>query len=142
MTKHYDILIVEDDTNDAELILRALRGNREIKRPRVVRDGQAALDELLGDAASERLPKLVLLDLKLPKRSGHEVLSALRANARTRSLPIVVLTSSREHPDIERAYELGANSYLCKPVELGDFISTVSEIGLYWATLNEPPVAS
>ena len=136
-----DILLVEDNPDDVELTRRALR-NRNIVNPiRVVEDGAAALDLLIGpgSATLPRLPHVVFLDLKLPKISGLEVLERLRADERTRNLPVVVLSSSREEPDVQRAYALGANSYVVKPVQFEAFVDAVAGAGYYWVALNLPP---
>lgn len=142
-----DILLVEDQSHDAELVLRALQAldlNRSVQR---VRDGATALDVLFGPQTngtrSETLaldepPTLILLDLKLPKVSGIEVLNALKSTPGTRDIPVVVLTSSREVCDIEDAYTLGANSYVVKPVDFVEFRETVQRIGTYWLQTNEP----
>jgi two-component system, response regulator len=137
------ILLVEDNPADAELTMDALRESGLVNKVHWVKDGAEALDFLFaGDGAamtgSGRL-RLVLLDLRLPRVGGIEVLRALRADARTRRLPVVVLTSSHEESDIVRAYDLGANSYLVKPVESEDFMKSVGELGLYWMLLNQLP---
>jgi CheY-like chemotaxis protein len=137
------ILLVEDNPADAELTMDALRGGRVTNSVQWVKDGAEALDVLFGRgteaaAANGRL-KLVLLDLRLPRVDGLEVLRALRADERTRRLPVVVLTSSREEIDVVRAYDLGVNSYLVKPVESVAFMNAVSELGLYWMLLNKMP---
>jgi len=138
-----DILLVEDQTSDAELALHALRGLGMARRVRVVRDGAAALDFLFArgafaDRAGEPPPRFVLLDLKLPKVSGIEVLEALHAHACTRSIPVIALTSSREECDVTRCYDLGVNSYVVKPVDFAAFTETVQAIGRYWLETNEP----
>lgn len=138
MLQETEILLVEDNPDDLELTLRALRQHRLANRIEVARDGAEAL-AFLG-AASAPLPKVVLLDLKLPKVSGLEVLEAIRADDRTRTLPVVVLTSSREEPDVKRCYELGVNSYIVKPVDFDAFVKAVADVGLYWLLLNQPPV--
>ncbi|MEO8030480.1 MAG: response regulator [Gemmatimonadota bacterium] len=130
-----DILLVEDSDADAELTTRALRKGRVVNPIHLARDGQEAIDFL---AAAATLPRVVLLDLKLPKKSGIEVLEWIRAEPRTRTLPVVMLTSSREEPDIARCYALGVNSYIVKPVEFDAFAKAVVDIGLYWMLLNEP----
>jgi two-component system, response regulator len=135
MSEAVEILVVEDDAADAELTLRALRGH-VANRVHWARDGEEALAFL---AAAKDLPRLVLLDLKMPKISGLEVLERLRADERTRHVPVVVLTSSREEPDIARAYGLGANSYIVKPVEFEGFAKAVTDAGLYWLVLNQAP---
>ena len=140
-----EILLVEDNPHDAELTIRALKKRNLANHLIHVQDGQAALDFLFGIGAHEgrdvhRRPKVVLLDLKLPKVDGIEVLRQLRADERTKLLPVVVLTSSREESDIVETYQLGANSYIVKPVEFENFSEAVSNLGLYWLLLNEPPM--
>jgi two-component system response regulator len=132
-----EILLVEDNPNDAELTIRALKQRNLANQVFVCRDGAEAIDFFAQGAGP--VPKVVLLDLKLPKVDGLEVLRHLKGDLRTKSIPIVVLTSSREEPDIERAYELGANSYIVKPVDFEAFARAVSEVGLYWLLLNHPP---
>ena len=132
-----EILLVEDNDEDLELTLRALKQHRLANRIHVARDGAEAL-EFFRKPGSQ-LPKVVLLDLKLPKVSGLEVLQAIRADERTRALPVVVLTSSREEPDVRRCYDLGVNSYIVKPVDFDAFVKAVAEVGLYWLLLNQPP---
>lgn len=136
--KPVEVLLVEDDPNDAEMTLRALRKGRFANEIVHLRDGAQALDLLLGGGAPP-LPRLVLADLKMPKVSGLELLKALRAEPRTRKLPVVLLTSSRQEPDIVAAYSLGVNSYIVKPVDFEKFQEAVSEIGVYWLMLNQPP---
>lgn len=137
------ILLVEDNPDDELLTLRALRANHLGNDVQVARDGAQALEYLLGEGHEGRpLPELVLLDLKLPKIDGLEVLQRLRANARTRRLPVVVLTSSREEQDIIASYELGANSYVRKPVDFEQFLEAVRQLGLYWLVLAELPPRS
>jgi len=137
------ILLVEDNPADAELTIDALRSSHLTNHVQWAKDGAEALDILFGHeqesaAANGRL-KLVLLDLRLPRVDGLEVLRTLRADERTRRLPVVVLTSSHEEIDVVRAYDLGANSYLVKPVESEEFIRAVGELGLYWMLLNKSP---
>jgi two-component system response regulator len=137
------ILLVEDNPDDELLTLRALRANNLGNHVEVARDGAQALDYLLGEGHAARpLPELCLLDLKLPKIDGLEVLQRLRANPRTRGLPVVVLTSSREEQDIITSYELGANSYVRKPVDFEQFLEAVRQLGLYWLVLSELPSRS
>ncbi len=132
------ILLVEDDPDDEALTRRALEKNKVRNELIVAHDGQEALD-YLRDAP--RLPELVLLDLKLPKIDGLEVLRRLRADERTRLLPVVVLTSSNEERDVATSYALGANSYVRKPVDFKEFTEAARQLGLYWLLLNEPPPA-
>lgn len=133
------ILLVEDNPDDEALTLRALKKNGIRNKVIVARDGQAALDFFF--AATHPAPTLVLLDLKLPKMEGLEVLKRIRADARTRLQPVVVLTSSKEEQDIVSSYRLGANSYIRKPVDFNQFMEAVRQLGLYWLVLNEgvPP---
>jgi two-component system response regulator len=131
-----EILLVEDSEDDAELTIRAIKGNKIANRIELVRDGVEALAYLESDRP---LPRLVLLDLKLPRMNGLDVLRRIRGNQRTRVLPVVILTSSREEPDIATAYELGVNSYIVKPVEFDSFVKAVTDAGLYWLLLNELP---
>ena len=137
MPEAVEILLVEDNPEDAELTLRALKQSNLANQVFVCRDGAEAVDFFSQNNGP--VPKVVLLDLKLPKIDGLEVLRRLKREARTKSIPIVVLTSSREEPDIERAYELGANSYIVKPVDFESFARAVSDVGLYWLLLNHPP---
>jgi two-component system response regulator len=137
------ILVVEDNPDDEELTLRALRKGNLVNEIVVVRDGREVLDFIFGTGQYEgrdlsRMPTVVLLDLKLPRLNGLQVLEALRADPRTRLMPVVVLTSSNEEEDMLRSYELGANSYVRKPVEFGAFINAVSQLGLYWMIFNQP----
>jgi two-component system, response regulator len=139
-----DILLVEDNPQDAELTVRALRKKNLANRLVVVEDGAEALDFLFcrgkfSNRAPGNSPQVVLLDLKLPKVSGLEVLKTLKQDDRTRALPVVIVTSSREDPDIKAAYALGANSYVVKPVDFDAFAEAVSCLGLYWLMVNQPP---
>jgi CheY-like chemotaxis protein len=138
------ILLVEDNPDDVELTLRALEKNNLTNELVVTRDGAEALDYLFGAGAyAERdttvMPTVILLDLKLPKMDGLEVLKRLRADDRTRLLPVVILTSSNEEKDLVQGYSLGANSYVRKPVDFAQFANAVRQLGLYWLLLNEPP---
>jgi two-component system response regulator len=139
-----DILLVEDNPQDAELTIRALKKHKFANRLVVVEDGAEALDFIFcrGRYAGRDIaypPKVVLLDLKLPKLNGLEVLREIRADQRTRSIPVVMVTSSREDPDVKTAYDLGANSYVVKPVEFDAFVQAMSHIGFYWLLVNQPP---
>jgi len=137
-----DILLVEDNPQDAELTIRALKKRDLANRLLVVEDGAEALDFIFRRGrysqwrATER-PKVILLDLKLPKLNGLEVLRAIKSDARTRTTPVIILTSSREDPDVKTAYALGANSYVVKPVEFDAFIEAVQRLGCYWLQVNE-----
>jgi CheY-like chemotaxis protein len=138
------ILLVEDNADDELLTLRALKQNNIKNEVVVARDGVQALEYLLGDGntgglSHAHLPEVVLLDLKLPKLDGLELLRRLRADARTKLLPVVILTSSNEERDRMMGYNLGANSYVRKPVDFEQFAETVRQLGLYWLVLNEPP---
>jgi CheY-like chemotaxis protein len=138
------ILLVEDDENDVLLIQRAFRKARLSNPVQVVRDGEQAINYLTGDPPysdrdSSPLPAVILLDLKLPRVSGHEVIKWLRAQPDLRRIPIVVLTSSKESADVNRAYDLGANSYLVKPVQFDALLEMVKNIDVYWFVLNERP---
>jgi len=131
------ILLVEDNPDDEKLTLRAMRQSEIPNIVVVAHDGAQAIDYILGNGTSpQRLPALVLLDLKLPKVSGLEVLEKLRSDTRTRTLPIVVLTSSDEERDILQSYLLGANSYIRKPVDFDEFIDSVKQLGEYWLSIN------
>ena len=143
-TEAVDILLVEDNPQDAELTIRALKKHSLANRLITVEDGAEALDFIFcrGKYATRELshsPKVVLLDLKLPKVSGLEVLRALKQDEKTRTIPVVVVTSSREDPDIKTAYSLGANSYVVKPVDFDAFAESVRSLGLYWLLVNQPP---
>jgi len=141
------ILLVEDNPDDVSLTLRALKKNNILNEVVVVNDGVQALDYLFGtgayaDSDVNVTPQLILLDLKLPRMEGLEVLRRLRGDERTRLLPVVVLTSSDEEQDIVGSYALGANSYIRKPVDFAQFTKAVQQLGLYWLVLNQgPPIA-
>jgi two-component system response regulator len=139
-----EILLVEDNPADVELTLRALKKHNLANKVHVVTDGAQALDFLFAAGAfsgknEPMLPKVVFLDLKLPKVDGHEVLRRMKADPRTKLIPVVVLTSSKEESDIAQTYENGANSYVVKPLDFNNFAQTVAELGLYWVVLNEAP---
>lgn len=133
------ILLVEDNPDDELLTLRALKRTKIVNEIVVARDGEEALEYLLTENSGNDLPVMVLLDLKMPKVSGLEVLREIRSNARTQSLPVVVFTSSNEEKDIVESYRLGVNSYVRKPVDFSQFLEAVERIGLYWMVLNESP---
>jgi two-component system response regulator len=138
------ILLVEDDPDDAALTVRALKKNQIVNDIVVVHDGVQALDYLYGEGAfagrdTAELPQVVLLDLKLPKLDGLGVLQRLRSDARTKLLPVVILTSSNEEQDRVQGYALGANSYVRKPVNFDAFVIAAAQLGLYWLVLNEAP---
>lgn len=140
--KAVQILIVEDNPRDAEFAVRALRKNNLANDVLIARDGDEALDFFFCRGKYSKRsyscpPKVVLLDLKLPKVSGLEVLKIVKEDERTRNIPIVVVSSSREEPDIKKAYNLGVNSYVVKPVNFDDFVKAVSSLGLYWLLVNE-----
>jgi two-component system response regulator len=139
-----EILLVEDNPTDLELALRVFRKHKLANRIEVARDGAEALDFLFGTGAHAnrshiQLPKVILLDLKLPKISGLEVLRRLKEDPRTRTIPIVVLTSSQEDRDLVESYNLGVNSYIVKPVDFDQFTECVKNIGMYWLLSNAPP---
>ena len=133
------LLLVEDNPSDEELTLRSLKKHNIVNEVIVARDGVEAIEYLLDDA--KPLPDLVLLDLKLPRLSGLEVLQRIRNEDRTKMLPVVVLTSSSQDEDIVSSYRMGANSYVRKPVEFAAFASAVTQLGVYWMLLNEAPPA-
>jgi two-component system response regulator len=138
------ILLVEDNPNDVELALHALKKSGIANNIHVARDGAEALDFLFGTGEYAQRgmnndPKVILLDLKLPKVDGLEVLQKIRSDPRTKTIPVVVLTSSREERDIAESYNLGVNSYIVKPVDFEQFTEAVRQLGLYWLLLNQPP---
>jgi DNA-binding response OmpR family regulator len=140
------ILLVEDDKRDLELTLVALERSQLANEVIVVRDGAQALDYLMREGdfkmREEGNPAVVLLDLKLPKVNGLEVLQRVRATASLRSMPVVMLTSSQEESDVVKSYELGVNAYVVKPVEFRQFVAAIADLGVFWAVLNEPPPGS
>ena len=141
---HKMILLVEDDPNDEELTLRALRKSNVMNEVVIARDGEEALHYLFGTGPYvardiDLQPAVVLLDLKLPKVGGVDVLRAIRSNPRTRRLPVVVLTNSTEQRDLDAVYELGANSFIYKPIDFEKFMDAVGHLGMYWVLFNEMP---
>jgi two-component system response regulator len=144
MSDAVEILLVEDDPDDLDMTLRALRKSGMANKIHVARDGVEALEFIFCEGAHaqrriDNLPKVVLLDLKLPRVDGFEVLRRMKADARTRGIPIVVLTSSREQSDVVASYNLGVNSYIVKPVNFDSFVKSVTDLGMYWLLLNQPP---
>ena len=139
-----EILLIEDNIDDAELTIHALRKKNLANNLIHLKDGEEALDFLYatGKFAGRNLnlqPRLILLDLKMPKVNGLEVLEKVKTDAATKNIPVVILTSSKEDPDLKRCYELGANSYIVKPVEFESFVKAVAELGMYWVLLNQVP---
>jgi two-component system response regulator len=139
-----EILLVDDNLNDVELMIRALKKINLANKVVHLKDGVEGIDFLFGKGkySSRNInnkPKVVLLDLKMPRMDGLEVLEKVKANEHTKSIPIVILTSSKEDPDVRRAYELGVSSYIVKPVDFNNFSKAVAELGFYWLLLNEPP---
>jgi len=144
MTEGVQILLVEDSASDAEMTCAALKKNNLANKLLHVKDGAAALDYIFAEGNyknrnMEDRPKLILLDLKLPKVNGIEVLERIRSDERTKTIPVVMLTSSKEDPDIKKCYELGVNSYVIKPVEFDEFQKAISSLGLFWMIVNQPP---
>jgi len=143
-TNEVEILLVEDNPNDVELTLRALKKHNLANKVHVVKDGAEALEYIFATGNynkrnMEDHPKVILLDLKLPKVDGLEVLRRIKSDERTKVIPVVVLTSSKEERDLVESYKLGANSYITKPVDFESFVKAVTELGLYWLLLNQPP---
>ena len=142
--KIVDILLVEDNPTDAELEMRALKKARLANNIEWVKDGEAALDYLFrhGEYSADeeyQHPRLALLDLRLPKLDGIDVLKAIRGHEATREIPVVILTSSKEERDVVAAYDLGVNSYVSKPIAFDEFTETVANLGMYWLLINQPP---
>ena len=142
MNEEIDILLVEDNESDAEMTIRAIKKSNVTSKVFHINDGVEALDFLFAEGAfAERradiMPKVILLDLKMPKLNGKEVLIKIKADERTKKIPVVILTSSKEDPDIQQCYDLGANSYVVKPVDFKEFEKTIGKLGLYWLSLNQ-----
>ncbi|HEY8970394.1 MAG TPA: response regulator [Puia sp.] len=143
-TRKIDILLVEDNPDDADLTIRALKKNGLASSIIHLQDGEEALDFIFcrgvySDRVFEEMPKLLILDLKMPKVDGIEVLRQVKSDARTRAMPVVLFTSSSEERDITKSYQSGVNSYIVKPVEFESFVRVVSNVGLYWLSLNQIP---
>jgi CheY-like chemotaxis protein len=143
--KEVEILLVEDNPNDAELAIRALKKHNLANNVYIAKDGVEALDFIFArgkyaDRDINDKPKVVFLDLKLPKVDGLEVLKKIKSDEKTKTIPVVVLTSSTEERDIIESYQLGVNSYIVKPIDFDKFVEAVSELGLYWLLLNQPPI--
>lgn len=144
MNNEVEILLVEDSINDAELTIRALKKKNLANNLVHLEDGQEALDFLFAEGVYsqrkiENIPKVVLLDLKMPKITGIQVLQKIKSDERTKKIPVIVLTSSKEDPDIQECYRLGVNSYVVKPVQFEKFLEAVTDLGLYWMIINQPP---
>lgn len=144
MEQDIEVLLVEDNDSDAEMTIRALKKNNLANRLLHLKDGAEALDFLFSEGIYAGLqmkntPKVILLDLKMPKVTGKEVLMRIKADTRTQKIPVVVLTSSKEDPDIQECYSLGVNGYVVKPVEFDEFHKAISDLGLYWMIVNQPP---
>ncbi|MGD9732153.1 MAG: response regulator [Desulfamplus sp.] len=135
-----EVLLIEDNQSDIELTKRAFKKNHILNKIVVMEDGQEALDYLFNTLNSpDQLPVVTLLDLKLPRIDGIEVLRRIRSDARTKHMPVVMLTSSKEEVDVAAAYDNGANSYIRKPVDFEQFVESIHTLGIYWLSLNEPP---
>ena len=144
MKNEIDILLVEDNESDAEMTIRALNKSGLVNTVLHVSDGAEALDFLFSEGEYserpvEKMPKLILLDLKMPKVNGIEVLLKIKGDGRTKKIPVVMLTSSQEDPDVKQCYDLGVNSYVVKPVEFEEFHKAISSLGLYWMVFNQSP---
>ncbi len=144
MSQEIEVLLVEDNESDAELTIRALKKNHLANKLLHLKDGAQALDFIFAkgefaDRNMESVPRVILLDLKMPKVNGIEVLQKIKEAERTKKIPVVILTSSKEDPDIQTCYGLGANSYIVKPVEFESFVKAISDLGFYWMILNQPP---
>lgn len=141
-----EMLLVEDNPNDAELTIRALRDKNLANNLYWVKDGEEALEYIFCTGKYSKCdinipPKVILLDLKLPKVNGLEVLAKIKADERTKTIPVVVVTSSQENSDLEACYALGVNSYIVKPVDFEHFVAALSAVGIYWLAINKPPIA-
>ncbi|HBU69335.1 MAG TPA: two-component system response regulator [Elusimicrobia bacterium] len=134
-----EILLVEDNPQDVELTLRAFKKNNLSNRIHVAKDGAEALDFIFSNNTNNKILKFIMLDLKLPKISGIDVLRRIKSDESTKTIPVVILTSSKEEFDITECYKYGANSYIVKPVDFAKFTQAVSDLGLYWLLINQPP---
>lgn len=147
LTNTVEILLAEDNQNDAELTIRELRKHNMANKLVHVKDGEEALDFIFGNGQysarkeSIHFPKVILLDIQMPKVNGIEVLQIIKSDPRTMAIPVVILTSSKENPDVKRCYELGANSYIVKPVNFESFAESIRHLGFYWLLMNQPPVS-
>jgi two-component system, response regulator len=144
MNTEIEILLVEDNASDAEMTIRALKANNLANRLLHLKNGADALDfifaqELYSSRKIENVPNLILLDLKMPKVNGIQVLQKIKSDERTKKIPVVMLTSSKEDPDIKKCYALGVNGYVVKPVEFDAFYKAIADLGLFWMIVNEPP---
>lgn len=144
MNQEIEILLVEDNLSDAEMTIRALKKNNLVNQIAHVKDGAEALDFIFATGKyklrdKKNHPKVILLDLKMPKISGIQVLEKIKSEKSTKAIPVVILTSSNQDPDIKVCYDLGANSYVVKPVRFDAFVKAISELGFYWLMLNQPP---
>lgn len=144
MKEQVDILLVEDNPNDAELTIRALKKNNILNNILHLEDGEEVLHYIFGtgkytERDTQEIPKVILLDLKMPKIDGLDVLRQLKSNEKTKVIPVILLTSSKEDRDIMEGYKLGVNSYIVKPVGFENFVKAVSDIGFYWLLMNQPP---
>jgi len=144
LDKVIDILLVEDSQSDAEMTIRALNKHHISNNLTHLKDGALALDFLFGTGIytgrnTNNKPKVILLDLKMPKVNGLQVLQRIKNDDITRDIPVVILTSSKEHPDVERCYKMGVNSYIVKPVEFSNFMKAIADLGMYWLGLNQSP---
>jgi len=144
MKQEIGVLLVEDNASDAEMTIRALKKNNLANKLLHLKDGAEALDFIFAEGEYsgrqvENIPKVILLDLKMPKVNGIEVLRRIKTDERTKKIPVVVLTSSKEDPDIKACYALGVNSYVVKPVDFNEFQKAISDLGLFWMIINQPP---
>lgn len=144
MKSEYEIIIIEDNPNDAELMVRTLKRNQLVNNLIVLEDGEKALNFIFSKGEYKAphetqliLPKVIFLDLKLPKVNGLEVLKQIKSDSRTKNIPVVIVSSSKEDPDISTAFSLGANSYVVKPINYDTFIETINKLGIYWLLVNE-----